>query len=194
MINYKSWCTIRTEYGPFRLYENDILFESCYLLSYGDISVIPENPLIRIQSSCITSEVFKSLDCDCNDQLDLALKKIQLEKFGLLFYLLQEGRGQGIENKIQAMKLMEEKNIDTFEAYSFLKLEQDIRDYSTVILILKQLGIKKIRLLTNNPNKVFQISNGGVEVERIEHIPALRDEFVDYLKSKRDKLHHIINL
>jgi len=193
MINYESWCTIKTLYGTFRLYESSKENLHCLLLSCGDIKRYSNNPLVRIQSSCITSEVFKSLDCDCNDQLLYAMERIQSEGYGLIFYLFQEGRGQGLDNKIKGMRLMEDKKITTYDAYASLNLEQDVRDYSNVITILKDLNFDKVRLLTNNPRKMNQLQNNNIEVERIEHIPPLRDDFVEYLKSKRDQLNHLIN-
>jgi 3,4-dihydroxy 2-butanone 4-phosphate synthase/GTP cyclohydrolase II len=145
-----------------------------------------------MHSECLTGDVFHSLRCDCHDQLNSALDIIEQNGSGALVYMRQEGRGIGLANKIKAYKLQDEGK-DTVEANEELGFKADIRDYGIGAQILLDLGIHKIKLLTNNPKKVIGLNGYGLEiVERIpiEIQPNLSNE--KYLKTKRDKLGHII--
>lgn len=153
----------------------------------------PEQPfLVRMHSECLTGDVFHSLRCDCHDQLNYALDLIAQSGSGALVYMRQEGRGIGLENKIKAYKLQDE-GLDTVEANEQLGFKPDLRDYGIGAQILLDLGIKKIKLLTNNPKKVIGLKGYGLEiVERVPIEIQPNDKNAKYLKTKRDKLGHII--
>jgi len=148
---------------------------------------IPEIPIVRIHSECLTGDALRSLKCDCGEQLEYALKTIN-EKGGMVIYLRQEGRGIGLFNKVNAYAL-QDKGLDTVEANHQLGFEADLRDFSIVEKILKNFGIKKIKLLTNNPRKEFAFK----EIEVIERIPIKikpNPYNENYLKTKKEKLGH----
>jgi len=154
---------------------------------------LPEIPTIRIQSQCLFSEVFKSLLCDCRDQLDKSLKLIS-KKQGIVFYLDQEGRGHGLFNKIYEYKLQEE-GYDTVEASQKLNLPVDSRRFNVVAKILKLMNIKKVKLITNNPRKIESLGKEGIQViERVVMPTKVNKYNIKYLKTKKDKLNDLINL
>ncbi len=182
-----------TAHGEFRLhlYKNSLDGKKQIALVKGNIS--SEEPvLVRMHSECLTGDVFNSLRCDCHDQLNSALHQINESGCGVLVYMRQEGRGIGLANKILAYKLQDEGK-DTCEANEALGFKPDLRDYGIGAQILLDLGIRKIRLLTNNPKKVVGLKGYGLEiVERvpIEIEPNASNE--KYLQTKRDKLGHLI--
>ncbi|WP_457561344.1 GTP cyclohydrolase II [Caminibacter sp.] len=148
---------------------------------------MPEIPYVRIHSECLTGDALGSLKCDCGEQLEFALKTIK-EKGGMVIYLRQEGRGIGLFNKVNAYAL-QDKGFDTVEANHQLGFEADMRNFSIVEEILKDFGIKKIRLLTNNPRKEFAFK----EIEVVERIPVKvkpNPYNENYLKTKKEKLGH----
>ena len=160
---------------------------------YTKATVKQESPLVRIHSSCIFSEVFSSLVCDCSSQLSKTLKMFN-KKGGIFLYLDQEGRSHGLFNKVKELKL-QEQGLDTIEASLALHLEVDSRIYNSAALILKDLGITSLRLVTNNPKKVSSIEELGLKV--IDRVPMeiKGNEFnYNYLKTKKDKMGHLLKL
>lgn len=182
-----------TSHGEFRLHLYKNLLDKKKQVALIKGKPDPDVPfLVRMHSECLTGDVFHSLRCDCHDQLNYALDLIEQNGSGALVYMRQEGRGIGLENKIKAYKLQDE-GLDTVEANEKLGFKPDLRDYGIGAQILLDLGIKKIQLLTNNPKKVIGLKGYGLEiVERIpiEILPNEKNE--KYLRTKRDKLGHII--
>src|SRR2546430_4455912 len=184
-----------TPYGDFRVhaYKSDITGEEHVALVMGEIAE-DEEVLVRVHSSCLTGDVFHSNRCDCGAQLERALELISNEKKGVVLYLLQEGRGIGLVNKLKAYELQEQGH-DTIEANAKLGFAPDIRDYGTGSQILRDLGIRKIRLMTNNPAKYVAIEGFGLEiVERVPLEIAPSKETQKYLEAKKTKLGHILEL
>ena len=189
---YNNWCELPTPMGPFRMY--DLCDEHLRLISFGDIGLSSANPLVRVQSSCIASEVFGARDCDCADQLREAMKLIANEGQGLIFHLHHEGRGHGLSRKIQAVHAMQYDGLDTVEAFESLKLIQDIRSYESVVEVLHELGIVRLRMITNNPAKVAFFRDRDFVVALVNTHPTIRPENEEYLRTKKEKLNHDISL
>jgi len=149
-------------------------------------------PLVRVHSQCLTGDVLNSLRCDCRAQLELSLKKIAKAQSGVLLYLPQEGRGIGLMNKLRAYQL-QDQGMDTVEANEALGFASDAREYEFPAEILKELGAKKIRLLSNNPEKVRQLEESGIEVvERVPCQPRVSKISRKYLKTKKSKMGHLL--
>jgi len=164
--------------------------ESAVALVMGDIHAAP--PIVRIHSQCLTGDVFHSLRCDCRQQLELALATIAEAGAGILLYEQQEGRGIGLMAKLRAYELQDQGR-DTIEANLELGYAADCRAYELPAAILKQLGVKAVRLITNNPEKVEALVAAGIEVtERISAEVPPEPTFDRYLQTKRDKMGHLV--
>jgi len=149
-------------------------------------------PLVRVHSQCLTGDVFTSERCDCRAQLEFSLRQIAKEPAGVLLYLPQEGRGIGLINKLKAYEL-QDAGLDTVEANSKLGFAADSRDYEFAAKALKALGVRKLRLLSNNPDKVEQLESAGLRVvERVPCRPRTSQHSKFYLRTKKDKLGHLL--
>ena len=185
--------TLPTAAGVFEIhvYRSETDSKEHVALVKGVIN--PDQPvLVRVHSECLTGDVFGSLRCDCNSQLSAAMMLVEREQRGIVLYMRQEGRGIGLSNKLKAYKLQDE-GLDTVEANEKLGFRPDLRDYGIGAQILRDLGVRKIRLMTNNPKKVVGLHGYGLEI--VERVPleveshALNEK---YLETKRDKLGHLI--
>jgi 3,4-dihydroxy 2-butanone 4-phosphate synthase/GTP cyclohydrolase II len=184
-----------TKHGNFRLYvyETTIGNENHLALVKGDVAR-KKNVLVRVHSSCLTGDVFGSLRCDCGEQVQTALRRIEKEGVGVFLYMNQEGRGIGLTNKLRAYAL-QDGGLDTVEANERLGFKADLRDYGIGAQILADLGLTSIRLLTNNPKKIIALSGYGLVVQDQVSIEVKPNKYNrKYLKAKRDKLGHLITV
>ncbi|MBI5137692.1 MAG: bifunctional 3,4-dihydroxy-2-butanone-4-phosphate synthase/GTP cyclohydrolase II [Nitrospirae bacterium] len=182
-----------TDFGEFTaiVYENEIDHDNHVALVKGDIS--HGTPLVRVHSGCLTGDVFSSQRCDCQAQLRYAMRAIEEYGTGVILYMQQEGRGIGLANKIRAYALQDE-GMDTVEANEKLGFKPDLRDYGVGAQILMDLGLRKIRLMTNNPRKIVGL--GAYKLEVVERVPveiAPGDDNRKYLSAKKHKLGHLLN-
>lgn len=181
-----------TRYGAFQMivYRGALGLEHVALLA-GLIST-RRPTLVRVHSECITGDTFGSAHCDCGEQLDASLRYLQLQGRGILLYLRQEGRGIGLGNKIRAYAL-QDQGYDTVEANLALGLPADARDYAEAAAMLADLGVRQVRLLTNNPAKIVGLERHGIAVvERLPLAVASNPHNVRYLNTKREKLGHLL--
>ena len=181
-----------TKYGTFRIiaFPGDSADKENLALVMGEME---GEILIRIHSECFTGDVLHSMRCDCGEQLDLAMKKISKEGKGIIIYLRQEGRGIGLVNKLKAYNLQDD-GMDTVEANIALGFNAEMRRYEGAVEILENLGVKKIKLMTNNPAKVEDLEKAGFEVEQIGHSAEPNEENKDYLRTKASKMNHKLEI
>jgi GTP cyclohydrolase II len=184
-----------TQFGEFHIHgieaEVDGVREELVAVRMGDVSQGPP-PLLRIHSQCLTGDVFHSLRCDCRAQLELSLRMVAQEGRGLVIYEQKEGRGIGLVNKIRAYEL-QDRGADTVEANELLGFEADLRDFLVHADILKLFGIKEVRLLSNNPQKIAALENAGIRV--VERVPVIVDPLETtafYMQTKKEKLGHLL--
>lgn len=183
---------IETEYGHFniRAYRNGNGGPETVVLIHRENEAGSENvPVVRIHSECLTGDIFSSMHCDCHAQLVESLKIIGSSSYGILIYLRQEGRGIGLYNKLKTYRL-QAQGMDTVEANLAIGKASDLRSYGDAADILSELGVREIRLLTNNPDKVSQLLDYGFEVQRLPLIIPPNKYNERYINTKRDKMNH----
>lgn len=183
-----------SEYGDFIAIAYNSEVDKATHLAIAKGKIDGEKPvLVRLHSECMTGDVFATKLCDCGQQLQKALHMIEKEGNGVLLYLRQEGRGIGLDNKIRALEL-QELGVDSAEANLALGFPVDLRDYKVATQILLDLGVRKIRLMTNNPDKINGLTSNGLEV--VERVPIqipICKESANYFKTKRDKMGHLLD-
>ena len=197
MVNKIAEANFPSRFGHFRIYGFEGVYgdeiQECVALRMGDISSHGDPPLVRIHSECLTGDVFHSLRCDCRSQLELSLNLIAEEGRGLLIYEHQEGRGIGLLNKLRAYEL-QDGGADTVEANERLGFEADLRNYEMPAEILLYFKVKSVRLLSNNPDKIAALEHAGIQVaERIPCIVAPHESTAGYLRTKKQKIGHLLD-
>jgi len=196
LVRRAGEASMPTVAGDFRVlvYENDIDHVDHMVLVRGEIQA-EESVLVRVHSECLTGDAFGSRRCDCGEQLQSALQMIDAEGAGVLLYMRQEGRGIGLKNKIRAYALQDDEGLDTVQANERLGFPPDLRDYGVGAQILADLGVRRMRLITNNPGKRAGIEGYGLSiVERVPLEIQPNEKNLEYLRTKKEKLGHVLHL
>jgi len=199
LVECETSVRLPSVYGEFGLhyYISAITGESHLALTVGDIGpgheAIEEPVLVRVHSECLTGDVFGSLKCECGAQLAVAMRAVQAARRGVLIYMRQEGRGIGLGAKLKAYHLQQEHGLDTVEANEELGFAADLRDYGLGAQMLADLGVRRMRLLTNNPRKIVGLAGYGLDiVERVPLEVGAHEQNVNYLRTKKEKLGHLL--
>jgi 3,4-dihydroxy 2-butanone 4-phosphate synthase/GTP cyclohydrolase II len=195
LVERRAHTRLKTEYGDFDFYVYVNAYDGKEHIALVKGTIAPDEPiLVRVHSECMTGDVFGSLHCDCGAQLHAALRAIEHEGRGVLLYMRQEGRGIGLVAKIQAYKLQQEQGLDTVEANVHLGFKPDAREYGIGAQILYDLGVRKMRLLTNNPTKRVGLASFGLEiVERVPIVVEPNEVNRRYLETKKQKMGHLLD-
>lgn len=196
LVRRAASANMPTQYGNFKIivYENEIDSQHHVAFVKGDIGSADKDVMVRVHSECLTSDVFGSLRCDCGPQIHEAMRMIEKEGCGVVLYMRQEGRGIGLINKIKAYELQDD-GYDTVQANEKLGFKPDLRDYGIGAQILLDLGVRKMKLLTNNPQKVKGLEGFGLQItERVQIEIPPNDANTNYLKVKKDKLGHLLSM
>ncbi|MDO8525972.1 MAG: bifunctional 3,4-dihydroxy-2-butanone-4-phosphate synthase/GTP cyclohydrolase II [Candidatus Omnitrophota bacterium] len=192
LVSVIARTNIPTPYGNFRAFVYESVTDKYHHIALVKGKPDKENSLVRVHSECLTGDVFGSKRCDCGEQLHAAMRLIEKSRSGVILYMRQEGRGIGLANKLRAYEL-QDGGLDTVEANKALGFQADLRDYGIGAQILADLGLKKIRLLTNNPKKIVGLEGYGLEViERVGLLVKPNKANKKYLRTKREKMGHVI--
>jgi len=193
LINKVAECRLPTDVGEFRCVAYESVLDGSPYIALVKGEIDPEQPtLVRMHSECLTGDALHSLRCDCGQQLHLAMERIQAEGNGVLVHIRQEGRGIGLLNKLRAYEL-QDRGLDTVEANEQLGFPADLRDYGLGAQVLQDLGVRRLRLMTNNWRKIVALEGFGMElVERVPLLGSVTPENARYLQAKREKLGHLL--